>query len=143
MGGTIHLQKLAFGLRDVDALKKRVKQRAKTGGGRHVVLTRMTPKRADELRDGGSLYWVVKGSIRARQAIVAVETFDSKGRKGGKRCRLVLEPEVVETERVVRKAFQGWRYLVPSEAPRDLTQPVVDGELDPMLGRELAELGLL
>ena len=143
MSGSIHLQKLAFGLRDVDALRRRVKQRAKTGGGKHVVLTRMTPKRADELRDGGSLYWVVKGSIRARQEIRAIETFDSKGRKGGKRCRLILEPEVIETERVVRKAFQGWRYLLPTEAPHDLTQPTVEGHLDPQLGRELAELGLL
>ena len=134
----IHLQKLAFGIATVPALRKRVASRAGGRSGKHVVLTRLTPKRAEELLEGGSLYWVVARAIRARQRILAIEPF-----AGAKRCRITLEPVVVETEAVARKAFQGWRYLTLEDAPGDLRtlDPTVD--LDPGLHRELADLGLL
>ena len=151
----INMQKLAVGIRDVDALRRRVAQRLAGKGGRHVVLTRMMPVRHEELTAGGSMFWVIAGQIRARQRILAMDAFGGAegkgsgkgagkgGRKAAKRCRITLDPEVIETECVPRKPFQGWRYLKGEEAPRDLlVLAPVDG-LDPAIHRELAELGLL
>lgn len=135
------MQKLAFGLGSVAALRKRVASRIAGKAKRHVILTRMTPKRAEELAAGGSMFWVVAGAIRARQRILSVEGFG--GGKGSKRCRITLDPNVVETEPVARKPFQGWRYLTVEDAPRDLRQPDPSVDLAPSLQRELAELGLL
>lgn len=142
---TIHMQKLAVGVQTVDALRRRVAQRLAGKAGRHVVLTRMMPVQRDALLAGGSIYWVIAGQVRARQRIVAMDAFGGKAgtAKGAKHCRITLDPEVVETECVARKPFQGWRYLKGDEAPRDLTvlEPVAG--LDPAFHRELAELGLL
>ena len=134
----IHMQKLAVGVPSVDSLKKRVVKRCAGRNGKHVVLTRMVPRRADELVAGGSLYWVIGGAIRARQRVVACEPF-----AGAKRCRITLDPEVVATEPVARKAFQGWRYLSTEDAPGDLRTLDPMSDLDPALHRELADLGLL
>ena len=146
---TVHMQKLAVGIRDVDALRRRVAQRISGKAGKHVVLTRMMPVRHEEMVAGGSIYWVIAGQIRARQAIVAMDAFGG-GKKGGtggkkaaKRCRITLDPEIVETECVARKPFQGWRYLKSEEAPRDLTVLAPIDGLDAAVHRELAELGLL
>lgn len=153
---TVHMQKLAVGIGDVEALRRRVAQRLAGRDGRHVVLTRMMPVRHEALAAGGSLYWVIAGQIRARQRILRMEAFggskgSSKGSgktsaKGGpkaKRCRITLDPEVVETECAARRPFQGWRYLAPGEAPRDLTVLAPLDGLDAAMHRELAELGLL
>ena len=149
------MQKLAVGVSSVEALRRRVAQRVAGKTGRHVVLTRMMPVRRDDLLAAGSLYWVIAGQIRARQRIVSMEAFGGAGgNKGGgkkgegtkpgtKRCRITLEPDVVETECVARKPFQGWRYLRGDEAPRDLTTLAPVEGLDPAFHRELAELGLL
>ena len=135
---TVHLQKIAFGIATVSALRKRVASRVAGKGGRHVILTRMTPKRAEELVAGGSLYWVIGGALRARQRIVSVETFS-----GSKRCRITLDPTVHETDPVARKPFQGWRYLKREDAPTDLERRERRHDIDPELERELAALGLL
>ena len=134
------MKKLAVGIRDVDALRRRVTQRLKGRVGKHVVLTKMTPKRADELREGGSLYWVISGQVRARQRIVSLEPF---GTGKAKRCRVTLDPEVVETECHPHKPFQGWRYLEAADAPSDLRVLASIEGLSPTLHRELADLGLL
>ena len=132
------MQKIAFGLGSIEALRKRVAARTKGRSGKHVVLTRMMPRRADELVAGGSLYWVVAGALRARQRIVSIEPF-----AGAKRCRITLDPTVHETEPVARKAFQGWRYLTQADAPNDLRRLDPSVDIDPRLHRELATLGLL
>ena len=64
---TLHLTKVAFGCRTLEALQKRVAARARDGEVR--VVTRMRPKRMDELL-GGSLHWIVKHRIIARQQIL-------------------------------------------------------------------------
>ena len=103
--------------------------------------TRMVPKRIDEILDGGSLYWVIKGKVQVRQPILAFRpVVDGEGIK---RCRIVLEPRFVLTDWQPRRAFQGWRYLTPEEAPSDLGAGGDMAAMPPELRRELADLGLL
>ncbi len=104
-------------------------------------VTRMWPKRQAELLDGGSLYWVIKGAILARQRLLGME--ERRGSDGIARCALVLDAEVIRTESALRRPFQGWRYLDPAESPRDLPMGrVADDALPPELARALAEIGL-
>ncbi|MCP4317158.1 MAG: DUF1489 family protein [Hyphomicrobiales bacterium] len=104
--------------------------------------TRMVPKRVDELLDGGSLYWVIKGRIQVRQHIEEVRPFTDTS--GISRCRIVLEPRLILTEWLPRRAFQGWRYLTTKDAPSDLSKKGAGIlSLPPELRRELADLGLL
>lgn len=102
--------------------------------------TRMVPKRLDDLR-GGSLYWVIKGSVQCRQRLLQVRPFIDAD--GISRCHLVLDPQVVRTDWQPRRAFQGWRYLAAQDAPRDLPEGTDVATLPPNLRRDLAELGLL
>ena len=78
----------------------------------------MVPKHSEELRDGGSLYWVIRGEIMCRQRLLDVRPFVDK--EGVGRCHLVLEPKLVLVEPRPWRAFQGWRYLAHNDAPRDL-----------------------
>lgn len=143
---TLHLVKLAVGIDDVDHLA-RVQQRRRTEairagrGDRLWHLTRNAPRRADELLNGGSIYWVMKGRIRVRQRLLAIESdVDEEGRRF---CRLVLDPTLVETEAVFHRAIQGWRYLPASDAPPDQRRGGGDGGLPAGLAEELRDLGLL
>ncbi|MBC8131229.1 MAG: DUF1489 family protein [Rhizobiaceae bacterium] len=103
--------------------------------------TRMIPKRIEEIIDGGSLYWVIKGKVQVRQPIIAIRpVVDGEGIK---RCHLVLEPRFVLTDWQPRRAFQGWRYLTPADAPEDFGDGGEGAMVPPDLKRELADLGLL
>ncbi|HEU0095127.1 MAG TPA: DUF1489 family protein [Rhizomicrobium sp.] len=142
----LHLIKLCVGADSIEDLRDWVARRSLVAiaagqepGSTHT--TRMIPKRADELLDGGSLYWVIKGQVQARQKLTAIRPF--KDTDGITRCDLALGPEVIETELQPRRAFQGWRYLTENDAPRDLTALGGDAEMPLELRRELAELGLL
>lgn len=144
---TLHLIKLCVGADSIEDLRDWVSRRALVAiaaglepSSSHT--TRMIPKRIEELLNGGSLYWVIKGQVQARQRLLDLKTF--KDADGITRCDLVLGPEVIETERQPKRAFQGWRYLSDEDAPRDLTSLGGGGEEMPLeLKRELAELGLL
>jgi hypothetical protein len=104
--------------------------------------TRMMPKRIDELLDGGSLYWVIKGQVQGRQRLLDLQAV--VGADGISRCRIVFDPEVIPTEWQPRRPFRGWRYLLQKDAPRDLASLGTGGdELPDSLKAELAELGLL
>lgn len=104
--------------------------------------TRMVPTRAAELTDGGSLYWVIKGSVQCRQRLLEIRPFVDG--EGISRCNLMLEPIVVRTAWQPKRPFQGWRYLKSEEAPVDLSRGRSEEmEMPPKLRRELAELGLL
>jgi hypothetical protein len=103
--------------------------------------TRMIPRRMDELLDGGSLYWVIKGNVQARQRLLDVRPFTDG--EGIERCHLVLDRDLVPTYWQPRRAFQGWRYLTPSDAPADLSSGTGAASLPPALRLELAQLGLL
>ena len=91
--------------------------------------------------DGGSLYWVIKGQVQARQKLLDIRSFT--GGDGITRCDLVLGPEVIETSPAPKRPFQGWRYLKDEEAPRDLAGSGLADDMPSDLRRELAELGLL
>ncbi|MDX0432133.1 DUF1489 family protein [Sinorhizobium medicae] len=143
----LNLVKLCVGADSIEDLREWVARKAlaaiAAGQQPHSFhTTRMVPKRTEELLADGSLYWVIKGYVQARQPLIGVETFTDGGGIG--RCNLILGPEVVETELQPRRAFQGWRYLDAKEAPRDLTALAAGGSEMPLeLRRELAELGLL
>lgn len=138
----VNIVKLCVGADQVQDLIDWQASRYGQGGDglpRHV--TRMFPKRVDELLKGGSLYWVFKGVILARQSILRLD--EVQGADGITRCAFVLDPQVVRTEPVPRRPFQGWRYLDPRETPRDLRQgPAAEPGLPPSLMAALAEIGL-
>ncbi len=143
----LHLVKLAVGcdsVRDLqDWIRQKLKAKRKSGEKpERIHTTRMVPKRAEELVDGGSLYWVIKGEIACRETIRAIRPFVDKDGIG--RCRIVLDGKPVLVEPRPMRAFQGWRYLDAKEAPRDLDKVVKGAAAMPeTLRRELRELGLM
>jgi len=144
---TLHLIKLCVGcdsVRDLeDWIREKLKQRRKRRlSPEHMHRTRMVPKRSEELRDGGSLYWVIRGEIMCRQRLLDVRPFVDK--EGVGRCHLVLEPKLILVEPRPWRAFQGWRYLAVGDAPRDLDRAAPGAKNMPeALSRELRGLGLL
>ena len=143
----LHLIKLAVGCESVKELKGWVAERMATARKkglplRHIHVTRMTPKRDEELLAGGSLYWVIKGQIAARERLIGLEQFRDKAGIG--RCRILMEPKVVAVMPRPMRAFQGWRYLNPNDAPPDLSKSGTGlAAMPEPLRRELRELGLL
>ena len=140
----LHLIKLCVGCDSIADLaawqKKRAAQRKKDGGPGDIMhITRMTPKRNTELLKGGSIYWVIKGQLAARQRLLELR---SVTRDGVPHCALVLDAKLVPTERRTHRAFQGWRYLDPKDAPRDL-KARDKSALPESLRAELTQLGLL
>ena len=142
MDYAIHILKLCVGAESVEDLTDwQATARAKGPDGlpRHV--TRMWPRREAEVLNGGSLYWVIKGVILARQRILRLDPVDRGD--GIARCGLVLDPQVIRTEAVPRRPFQGWRYLASADAPRDLPKGRTAQEaLPPRLEAALAEIGV-
>lgn len=143
--GTVHLQKLCVGAERVEDLidwqtRLAADRRARGLDPRPVHVTRSWPKRAEALLDGGSLYWVFKGLILARQRIEALERVTDPD--GVQRCAIVLDPMIRRTEAQPRRPFQGWRYLEAQNAPADLPAGVDGAELPPELRRALREFGV-
>lgn len=135
----INLLKLCVGVDSVEDLERLQRQRRDAGEAtRHV--TRMWPKQAEALVDGGSLYWVIKGVVQARQRILDLDAVERGD--GVVRCGIVLEPRIVRTEAAPRRPFQGWRYLRPEDAPRDLSPGRTGGDLPPALAAALADIGV-
>ena len=119
----LHLIKLCVGCDSVQDLKDWIKEqlakKKKSGEpGKRFHRTRMVPKRVDQLLDGGSLYWVIKGFVLVRQRILDLRP----GRKddGTPCCAIVYDEELVATRPQARRAFQVWRYLQPAGAPVDI-----------------------
>lgn len=143
LSNKIHLIKLSVGTESVDDLIAwQTRQEAQTGDGfpRHV--TRMWPRRESEVLNGGSIYWVIKGVVQARQPILRLD--EVKRQDGIRRCAIVLDPELIRTAPAIKRPFQGWRYLEPKDAPPDLTPGrASDDDLPPDLSAKLAEIGVL
>ena len=143
---TINLVKLCVGAETIDDLERWVKRRVSTNraaglGHVHDHITRMTPKRREEILDGGSIYWVIKGNILVRQEIVDLKPV--VGADGIGRCAFLMKPPLISTQPFPRKAFQGWRYLPSDDAPPDLAKGQNKKGPAPELQIELAALGLL
>jgi hypothetical protein len=138
----LHLIKLCVGADSVADLETWIKQKTKGGKKERIHTTRMVPKRAGELTDGGSLYWVIRGQVTCRERILDIRPFTDKDGIG--RCRIVMDGKIVLVEPRPRAAFQGWRYLEAKEAPRDLARAAPGASKMPeAMRRELRELGLL
>jgi hypothetical protein len=144
---TVHLKKMAVGVDSVAHLAEiqaarleAARRRGEVPALRHI--TRHRPRRAEELLDGGSLYWVIKGFVQVRQAFVGIErVIDAKGRPS---CALVLDPDLVRLAFRAHKPFQGWRYLAERDAPSDARPLSHGGDGMPTeMAAELRSLGLL
>jgi hypothetical protein len=143
----LHLIKLCVGCDSVDDLKSwvsaRLKEKKKRGQKpEHIHTTRMVPKRNEELLDGGSLYWVIKGQVMCRERILDIRPFVDKDGIG--RCRIVLDGKIKLVAPRPYRAFQGWRYLPAADAPNELDRTARGAEIMPeQMRRELSELGWL
>lgn len=141
---SIHLIKLSVGPESLSDLMNWQAERLKTAKREKrpaelVHVTRQMPKRAAELLEGGSIYWVIKGFICARQKLLELRPLQ---REGVPHCGLVLDRQMVRVSPRPRRPFQGWRYLEPEDAPPDLRTGAGD-ELPEELLRELAQFGVL
>lgn len=140
---TINLIKLSVGTEDfADLAAWQARPQAQTADGLPCHVTRMWPKRAEEVLDGGSIYWVIKGMLLCRQRILRLDQVDRGD--GINRCAIVCDPDLVRVAATPRRAFQGWRYLAPGDSPRDLSPGHEHEEpLPPGLSAALAEIGVL
>ena len=146
---SLHLIKLCVGCDSIEDLAswqaERLKARRQAGEKKPRLFHRtfQTPKRRDELLDGGSLYWVIKGLIQVRQPLADI----AEGTKddGTPCCLLIFKNELVPVRPTPRRAFQGWRYLSADDAPADLGRLSASGVADmpAKLRKDLAELGLI
>lgn len=143
----LHLVKLCVGASSIEDLEdwqvKHRKRKTRDGQPCAYHTTFQTPKRDSELLDGGSLYWVIKGMILARQRLVGLD----EGTKddGSPCCLLLLDLKIVPVRPVPRRAFQGWRYLPAEDAPPDLKAGSKDTlvTMPATMRKTLADLGLI
>lgn len=141
---TLNLIKLCVGAESIESLanwqKGRLAELRKKGKKPELVhVTRMTPKKKEELLDGGSLYWVIKGYIAVRQPLIDLRPVVKNGKP---HCGIVYSPKLIPTARRFCRPFQGWRYLEAGDAPVDV-KDLGGKNLPEKLKAELAELGLL
>ena len=141
----MHLIKLSVGpdaLSDlVDWQERRLKELKRAKRTPELIhITRQTPKRAEELLDGGSIYWVISGWICARQKLIELRPMT---RDGVAHCGLVYDSEMIRVHPRRHRPFQGWRYLNPNDAPKDLEIGSAEADMPEDMRRELSALGLL
>jgi len=139
----LHVAKLAVGVRDIDHIRALQADRLRTNPPlRH--RTRNFPRRGNEVLQGGSLYWVIGGSMLARQRIVDI--IEDRRDDQSKCASFILDPDVVPLIGRPTRPFQGWRYLSPEAAPADLDaaeMAIGESALPPVLRRELRALCLI
>jgi hypothetical protein len=144
---TVHLLKLCVGVDTAQELKawqqERLKQLARAGKTPELChRTLQMPRRRDEVLDGGSLYWVINGFLLARQRVLDLRA-DTKD-DGRSCCGIVLDSQLVATRPHPRRAFQGWRYLEPPDAPPDARVfEDTDDEMPRSMREDLRELRLI
>ena len=135
---TVHLKKLSVGTASIDSLRGLQAQRI-ANVGKLVHITRNRPRRAEELLDGGSIYWIIKGVMTARQVII--DFVEAQRADGSPACGIVLSPEIVTVAPMRMRIFQGWRYLEVADAPIDVGTDN-DENMPSELLAELRELGI-
>ena len=130
----LHLTKVAYGAQSLEELHTWFAGR----GDEAKLTTRYLPKRAAEIVDGGSLFWVYKHQLVARSEILRFDDAE------GGRTHIVISARLIDVYRVPKRAHQGWRYLADADAPRDLADGEVAGDIMPgKLAGDLARLGLV
>jgi len=113
----LHLTKLAVGVRDADHLRELQAERMRDRPPlRH--RTRNFPRRRAEILDGGSMYWVIAGTMLARQRIVDI--IEDRRDDQTPCTSFILDPQLVSLAGRPTRPFQGWRYLDPEAAPPDM-----------------------
>ena len=142
---TVNLIKVAVGIEKISGLETRQADRLQSMKRNRekqelIHITRYMPRRAQEVLEGGSLYWVIKGWLCARQKILELRPVM---RNDVLCCGLVYDKKIVRVSPRPHRPFQGWRYLTPSDAPPDLAAGTSDEDFPETLMRDLAELGLL
>jgi hypothetical protein len=137
---TLNLIKLCVGVSEIQEMNSWIKIAKKSNEDCDHV-TRMYPRRKDEILPGGSLYWVIRGLILCRQPIADLQ--EVVGADGIKRCRILFKPKIIEVRPTPRRAFQGWRYLKAEDSPIDLPRGEKGSDLSDKMRRELVELGLI
>ena len=140
----MHLQKLSVGSESIASLQDWqdivVSRRAARGlSAHHEHVTRMFPKQAEALIDGGSIYWVIKGLIQCRNEIAALEQVSTSD--GRKACSILMVPKLIPVVPTPKRPFQGWRYLKPADTPADIIVGAGADSLPPELAAKLAKLG--
>jgi len=138
----LHLIKMCVGCDSVEDLEEWQANRLLRGEPL-IHRTRNFPKRAEEILAGGSLYWVIKGQVRVRQRITALEAVTDG--EGGKFCAIHLDQELVRVVRMAHRPMQGWRYLAAEDAPgdRDPNHKDETDEMPAAMVKELRSLGLM
>jgi hypothetical protein len=142
---SLHLIKLSVGSESFSDLedwqKERLREMKKKGQKPELVhVTRQMPKRAAELLDGGSIYWVIRGWIVGRQKLLELRPMK---RSGVPHCGIIYDKKLVPVQARQRRAFQGWRYLEAKDAPPDGNAIEGADDLPEEMRRELMELGLI
>ena len=143
MSKSIHLVKLSVGTKSIEDLTEWQSSSVMRGSDscpRHV--TRMWPKREEELLNGGSIYWVIQGFLQCRQKILRLD--EIIGQDGIRRCGIILNPTIIRTTASKKRPFQGWRYLEPDQAPMDLSgRSLEEDPLPPELAGAIADIGVI
>jgi len=137
----LHLKKLSVGSTSIDSLRE-WHEEVLARRGRIIHVTRSFPRRAEEILPGGSIYWVIKGKMCARQLIE--ECIEVEREDGGVSCGIVMKPGLIPVFEKRHRPFQGWRYLEEKDVPLDLPTDAEGEDTMPMeMAEELRDLGLL
>jgi len=139
----VHILKLCVGVESIDHLtdiRKGREQMLPDGTPYNYHITRFRPKRAAEILDGGSIYWVIKGFIQLRQRIIALDRIETDT---GVKCKIIMDTALIRTESQPRRPHQGWRYLENADAPRDIPATEKADDMPPDLSMALREMGLI
>ena len=138
----LHLVKMAVGVGDFAELRRLQKQRRKERG-RYCFFTRNMPRRVEEVLDGGSIYWVIKGHVQARQRLLRFTPMIEE-EDGRRYVAVEYDKELVPVLWQPKRPFQGWRYLEPRHAPPDRAIAAAgNDDLPTEMAAELRSLGLL
>lgn len=139
----VHILKLCVGVESIDHLaeiRKGREQMLPDGTPYNYHITRFRPKRAAEILDGGSIYWVIKGFVQVRQRIIALDRIETDS---GVKCKIVMDTAMIRTESQPRRPHQGWRYLEDADVPRDIPATQKSDNLPPDMSMILREMGLI
>ena len=143
----VNIVKLAVGVQSVEELaliQRRFLNQAETATNGFYHSTKLMPKKHEAIVKSGSLYWVIKGVICARQKIVAITKQEDSD--GIKRCKIFLNDTIIKTTPIRKRPFQGWRYLKRNKTPADIVDPVTgtfDDDIPLEVQQKLLEVGLL